>query len=62
MLEDMPYEKLGKESFIFHKVYLLILREKERAGEGQRDRGRERIPRRFPVVSAEPDTGLTQEP
>ena len=40
-------------------VYLFIFeRERGQAGEGQRERGRERIPSRFSTISAEPDVGL----
>ena len=38
------------------KNYLFILR--ERAGEWQRERGRERLPARLLTVSTEPDSGL----
>ena len=39
-------------------VYLFILRENEDTGEGQRERGRERIQSKLHVASTEPDTGL----
>ena len=37
---------------------LFILRETERTEEGQRERGKERIPSRLHTVSAEADVGL----
>ena len=40
----------------FIKVYLFIPR--ERVGEEQRERGRERIPGRLHAASAEPNAGL----
>ena len=36
----------------------MFIFERERAGEGQRERGRERIPSRLHAVSAEPNVGL----
>ena len=43
---------------LFFLMFLFILRERVSAGEGQRERGRERIPSRLCAVSAEPDAGL----
>ena len=34
------------------------MKETEKAGEWKRERGRERIPSRLCIISAEPDTGL----
>ena len=40
-------------------MYLFIVREKERErGRRRGERGRERIPSRLRIVSAEPDNGL----
>ena len=41
-------------------MFILFLRERERAlaGEGQRERKKERIPSRLHTVSAEPHAGL----
>ena len=46
--------------FYFFKViiYLFIYLEKENAGKGGAERGRERIPSRFSAASTEPDVGL----
>ena len=50
--------------FVCFKVYLFILRERERAcasmctSRGETERGRERIPGRLCAVSAEPDMRL----
>ena len=41
------------DSFCFKFIYLL--RERETAGVGQRERQRERIPSRFFAISTEPD-------
>ena len=59
---SQPFRKLSaspKHSeettvLFFSNVHLFILRERERAEEGQR----ERIPSRLCTVSTEPDTGL----
>ena len=47
-------------TYFFSKVYLFVLRETETVGvgEGQRERGRERIPSRLHTTSTEPDVGF----
>ena len=56
MLNCEANEKYGFFKFIY------LERERDgactRGGEGQRERGRQRIPSRLPAVSAEPDVGL----
>ena len=39
-------------------MFILRERDREQAGEGQRERGRERKPSRLHAISMEPDTGL----
>ena len=53
VIHHCPYHLLFNFNF-----NLFILSKRERAGEGQRERGRERIPSRLSAVSAEPDAGL----
>ena len=50
----------GGPYVVFFNVYLLILRRQDRvpAGEGQRERDRERIPSLLHAVSTEPDVRL----
>ena len=42
---------------VFLSLFFLKEREKAEVGEGQRERGRERIPSRLSTISVEPDTG-----
>ena len=54
--------RTGKTSFLyFLKCSFIFERERESvpAGEGQRERGGERIPSRLPAVSPEPYAGLS---
>ena len=44
--------------FVFKFIYFERQTECVCAGEGQRERGRERIPSRLHTVSTEPNTGL----
>lgn len=44
--------------FKLNYVFILRLRERERAGWAKRDGGKERFPSRVLIVSAEPNMGL----
>ena len=44
--------------FIFKCLFVLREAETAQAGEGQRERARDRIPNRLHAVSTEPDPGL----
>ena len=46
------------QSFFLKNFFNVLGRERERAGEGQRERGKERISGRLHAVSRELDAGL----
>ena len=55
------FSKREWKNLFFLSLFFILReqeRERERAEEGQTERGRERIPSRFHVASAEPDVGL----
>ena len=53
------YFHVSKIVSIFLSLFTYFEREREhKSGEGQRERGRERIPSRLHTTSTEPDVGL----